>query len=275
MRCSLRLCVLAFVVAAAPCVGAETRIGRDPHAVGLFHYAGHGVQAEGNNYLIPVDADIQSEADLDANAFDASRVLRAMQAAQNEMNIVMLDACRDNPLPKTRGIVRGLARMDAPSGTFIAYAAAPGQSAQDGASGNTSTTGAKTRHSRNGTYRLVGTNSIAMTGEAGTFVYQPLQPGTTVNPRNPVMLGAWHATAVSNGVTWDVIIQNNANGTCEAQARSEDNANCSYSNNQWHTTSTVTGHSDGGSYRILNARDIEFTGSHGTADWRRISRAGP
>ncbi|HEY4974011.1 MAG TPA: caspase family protein, partial [Steroidobacteraceae bacterium] len=113
----------------------STKIGRDPHAVGLFYYAGHGVQAEGTNYLIPVDADIQSEADLDANAFDAGRVLRAMKTAQNEMNIVILDACRDNPLPKTRGIERGLARMDAPSGTFIAYAAAPGQSAQDGASG--------------------------------------------------------------------------------------------------------------------------------------------
>jgi hypothetical protein len=111
------------------------KIGRDQHAVGLFYYAGHGVQAEGTNYLIPVDADIQSEADLEANAFDAGRVLRAMKAAQNEMNIVILDACRDNPLPKTRGIERGLARMDAPSGTFIAYAAAPGQSAQDGVSG--------------------------------------------------------------------------------------------------------------------------------------------
>jgi Caspase domain len=113
----------------------SARIGRDPHAVGLFYYAGHGVQAEGTNYLIPVDADIQAEADLEANAFDAARVLRAMKAAQNEMNIVILDACRDNPLPKTRGMQRGLARMDAPSGTFIAYAAAPGQSAQDGASG--------------------------------------------------------------------------------------------------------------------------------------------
>jgi Caspase domain len=111
------------------------RIGRDQHAVGLFYYAGHGVQAEGANYLIPVDADIQAESDLEANAFDAGRVLRAMKAAQNEMNIVILDACRDNPLPKTRGIERGLARMDAPSGTFIAYAAAPGQTAQDGASG--------------------------------------------------------------------------------------------------------------------------------------------
>jgi hypothetical protein len=111
------------------------KIGRDQHAVGLFYYAGHGVQAQGTNYLIPVDADIQAEADLEANAFDAGRVLRAMKSAQNEMNIVILDACRDNPLPKTRGMERGLARMDAPSGTFIAYAAAPGQSAQDGASG--------------------------------------------------------------------------------------------------------------------------------------------
>jgi Caspase domain len=111
------------------------KIGRDPHSVGLFYYAGHGVQAQGTNYLIPVDADIQAEADLEANAFDAGRVLRAMKAAQNEMNIVILDACRDNPLPKTRGMGRGLARMDAPSGTFIAYAAAPGQSAQDGATG--------------------------------------------------------------------------------------------------------------------------------------------
>ena len=111
------------------------KIGRDQHAVGLFYYAGHGVQAEGTNYLIPVDADIQAESDLEANAFDAGRVLRAMKSAQNEMNIVILDACRNNPLPKTRGIERGLARLDAPSGTFIAYAAAPGQSAQDGTTG--------------------------------------------------------------------------------------------------------------------------------------------
>jgi uncharacterized caspase-like protein len=90
------------------------------------------VQADGVNYLIPVDADIQSSADLEANAFDVSRVLRAMQAAQNEMNIVILDACRDNPLRRTRSTARGLARLDAPSGTFIAYAAAPGQSAEDG-----------------------------------------------------------------------------------------------------------------------------------------------
>jgi Caspase domain len=111
------------------------KISRDPHTVGLFYYAGHGVQAQGTNYLIPVDAEIESEADLDAGAFDAERVLRGMRDAQNEMNILILDACRDNPLRKTRGIERGLARMNAPSGTFIAYAAAPGQAAHDGAKG--------------------------------------------------------------------------------------------------------------------------------------------
>ncbi|HEX3845878.1 MAG TPA: caspase family protein, partial [Steroidobacteraceae bacterium] len=108
------------------------RLRKDPHSVGLFYYAGHGMQVDGANYLIPVDADIQSVPDLEANAFDVGRVLHALEEAQNEMNIVILDACRNNPLPKSRGAERGLARMNAPSGTFIAYAAAPGQTAQDG-----------------------------------------------------------------------------------------------------------------------------------------------
>jgi caspase domain-containing protein len=112
-----------------------TKLRKDPHSVGLFYYAGHGMQVDGANYLIPVDADIQSVPDLEANAFDVGRVLRALQDAQNEMNIVILDACRNNPLPKSRGAERGLARMNAPSGTFIAYAAAPGQTAQDGSIG--------------------------------------------------------------------------------------------------------------------------------------------
>jgi hypothetical protein len=103
--------------------------------VGLFYYAGHGVQADGTNYLIPVDAQIESDADLEISAFDAGRVLRGMKDAQNDMNIVILDACRDNPLPRGRGVERGLTRMNAPSGTFIAYAAAPGQTARDGAKG--------------------------------------------------------------------------------------------------------------------------------------------
>jgi uncharacterized caspase-like protein len=113
----------------------KAKISHDPEAIGLFYYAGHGVQADGVNYLIPVDAKLESDADLDARAYDAGRVLRAMEAAQNSMNIVILDACRDNPLPKSRSAERGLARMTAASGTFIAYAAAPGQTAHDGSKG--------------------------------------------------------------------------------------------------------------------------------------------
>jgi hypothetical protein len=107
----------------------------DPGTVGLFYYAGHGIQANGMNYLIPVDALIETDADLEANAYDAAQVLRALKEAENGTNIVILDACRDNPLPKSRGMERGLARMDAPGGTFIAYAAAPGQVAHDGLKG--------------------------------------------------------------------------------------------------------------------------------------------
>ncbi len=114
----------------------KAKISRDASAVGLFYFAGHGVQADGANYLIPVDAKLESEADLEARAFDVGRVLHAMEAAQNDMNIVILDACRDNPLPKARSVERGLARMSAASGTFIAYAAAPGHVAHDGASGS-------------------------------------------------------------------------------------------------------------------------------------------
>jgi Caspase domain len=113
--------------------GAKIKL--DPNAVGLFYYAGHGVQADGINYLIPVDAAVESQSDLEVSAFDAARVLQAMKNANNEMNIVILDACRDNPLPKTRGMERGLARMSAPSGTFVGYAAALGQTAHDGAKG--------------------------------------------------------------------------------------------------------------------------------------------
>jgi hypothetical protein len=113
------------------------QIAASPDTVGLFYYAGHGIQANGINYLIPIDADIESESDLEAEAVDADKVLRAMADAHNRMNIVVLDACRDNPLPKkSRSASRGLARMDAPTGTFIAYAAGPGQTAQDGSGGN-------------------------------------------------------------------------------------------------------------------------------------------
>ncbi len=104
---------------------------------GLFYYAGHGVQSKGRNYLIPVDADIQSEAEVEDAGVDASLVLNYMDDAQNVLNIVILDACRNNPFSRSfRSASSGLAQVDAPTGTLIAYATAPGRVASDGTERN-------------------------------------------------------------------------------------------------------------------------------------------
>ncbi len=107
-----------------------------PDAVGLFYYAGHGVQASGINYLLPTDIAIRDEADLDLAGVEAQWVVRQMESARNVTNIVILDACRDNPFAALGFRGQGLARMDAPTGTFVAYSTAPGMVAMDGANGN-------------------------------------------------------------------------------------------------------------------------------------------
>jgi hypothetical protein len=107
--------------------------------VGLFYYAGHGIQVKGRNYLVPVDADIEREDEVPYKAFDVSQVLAKMEAAKNPLNIVILDACRNNPFAHGgRGLNGGggLAQMDAPTGSIIAFATAPGAEAADGAAGN-------------------------------------------------------------------------------------------------------------------------------------------
>jgi len=109
--------------------------GKD--TVGLFYYAGHGVQALGQNYLIPLGAEVEDEADLDIEAISASNILTQMEAAGNTLNLVILDACRNNPFKgNMRSVARGLARLNAASGSLIAFAAAPGQVAADGSGEN-------------------------------------------------------------------------------------------------------------------------------------------
>lgn len=104
-----------------------------PEAVGVFYYAGHGMQVRDRNYLIPIGAAIQRESDVDIEAVAASAVLELMADAGNRLNIVIMDACRDNPFVRsTRSSARGLARMDAATGVLIAYSTAPGQVALDG-----------------------------------------------------------------------------------------------------------------------------------------------
>ena len=101
--------------------------------VGLFYFASHGMQLDGENFLIPVDADIQSEDEIPDYGISANTVLRKMEAAGNPFNMVFLDACRDNPFArKFRSSQSGMARMDAPSGSLIVYATAIGRKAKDG-----------------------------------------------------------------------------------------------------------------------------------------------
>ena len=106
--------------------------------VGVFFYSGHGVQVNGQNYLIPVDADPKSVNDVEYDCVNAGRVLGKMEDAGNTTNIIILDACRNNPFE--RGWTRsaqgnGLAFMNAPSGSLIAYATSPGNVAYDATEG--------------------------------------------------------------------------------------------------------------------------------------------
>ena len=101
--------------------------------VGLFYYAGHGLQLDGTNYIVPVDANIDRRGDVDIEAFDVNSILSIMEYARSRVNFLILDACRNNPYTRGfRSSSRGLAQMDSPRGSLIAYATAPGELAVDG-----------------------------------------------------------------------------------------------------------------------------------------------
>jgi hypothetical protein len=102
--------------------------------VGLFYYAGHGMQIGGINYLIPIGARVEKETDVKFQAVNAEMILAEMENAENGMNIVLLDACRDNPFGRAfRSASRGLAIIsNAPTGTFISYSTGANQLAKDG-----------------------------------------------------------------------------------------------------------------------------------------------
>jgi len=110
-----------------------------PKATGLFFYAGHGIQVKGINYLIPTDAHITKEADVSIESITADDVMEQMEFAANPVNIIILDACRNNPVSRSvRSATRGLAPMQSDSvrGTFVAYSTAPGSVAADGSGKN-------------------------------------------------------------------------------------------------------------------------------------------
>ncbi|MBC7953286.1 MAG: caspase family protein [Rhodospirillaceae bacterium] len=104
-------------------------------AVGVFYYSGHGLQVKGTNYMAPVSAKVTGESDVKYELVDVGFVLDEMGNAGNRLNIVILDACRNNPLSASgmRSVGDGLATMTAPAGTAIAFATQPGNVARDGA----------------------------------------------------------------------------------------------------------------------------------------------
>jgi len=103
----------------------------EPGDVALFFYAGHGIQLAGENYLVPVNFNAKDEADAKYEAYSASRVQERMEGSGARINIVILDACRNNPFRGSRAAGGGLAAMNTGRGTFIAFATAPGSTASD------------------------------------------------------------------------------------------------------------------------------------------------
>lgn len=106
--------------------------GRGPNTVAMVYYAGHGVQLAGENYLVPVDARVSSEPDLINGSLRLVDVMATLEAIPSRVRIVILDACRNNPFPSLNDAGRGLAIVDAPKGSIVAYSTAPGTEALDG-----------------------------------------------------------------------------------------------------------------------------------------------
>jgi hypothetical protein len=114
-------------------VQLKNRLRNSPGSYGFFFYAGHGVQSQGQNYLIPVDADIKSESFLRERAFNIQILYDELEQAGNALNIIVLDACRNNPFGWSRSGIRGLTVVsEQPAGSIIVYATGAGQAAADG-----------------------------------------------------------------------------------------------------------------------------------------------
>jgi len=109
----------------------------EKHSMGLFFFAGHGMELDGHNFLIPIGAKIESESDIPYEGVDSGRVMGGMEASGNDLNLIILDACRNNPFARSfRSASKGLARVDPPKGSLILYATSPGEVAADGTGKN-------------------------------------------------------------------------------------------------------------------------------------------
>ena len=171
--------------------------------VALFYYAGHGVQVRGSNYLVPVNANPTREADVDFQMVDVNLVLNQMQGSGTRLNMVILDACRNNPFGGRglRSANGGLAQLQAPDGTLISYATQPGNVAQDGSDGHSPYTAALAATLKRPGYDLFQTfNAVGLNVKRSTGGAQ--QPWVSSSPidGNFYFVGA-QAAASTNDVT--------------------------------------------------------------------------
>ena len=175
---------------------------------GVFYYAGHGVQSKGRNYLIPVDAVIESEADLEDAGVDVQLMLNYMDDAQNGLNIVILDACRNNPFGRSmRSAENGLAKVDAPTGTLIAYSTKPGSVASDGLGG------------RNGLYTAELLKQIRVPGVSVTEMFMSVR-AEVVKQTNGKQV-PWDESSLIGAFSFNAAA-NNAGNTSKPSTRLED-----------------------------------------------------
>lgn len=105
---------------------------RGPNTVAMVYYAGHGVQLAGENYLVPVDANVSTPNELTGNSLRLVDLMATLESIPSRIRIVLLDACRNNPFPGVNDAGRGLAIVDAPNGSIVGYSTAPGTEALDG-----------------------------------------------------------------------------------------------------------------------------------------------
>jgi len=111
--------------------------GKSDNTVALIYYAGHGLQVDGENFLVPVDATITREADVPLEAIRLADLMSMLESVRSKTRIVILDACRDNPFADiAKTAPRGLALVNAPAGTLVAYSTSPGATAEDGSGNN-------------------------------------------------------------------------------------------------------------------------------------------
>jgi TPR repeat protein/uncharacterized caspase-like protein len=190
--------------------------------VGLFYYAGHGVQVGGSNFLVPVNANPTREADVDFQMVDVNVLLRQMQGSGTRLNLVVLDACRNNPFAGggMRSANRGLAQMFAPEGTLISYATQPGNVAQDGTYGNSPYTKALAQ-----TIGKAGLDIFQAFNEVGLVVKRSTggaqQPWVSSSPID----GAFYFVAPTSGVAANITTSSPQDEATQAWAAAKDTTN--------------------------------------------------